>query len=382
MELSHARRARRIVISGSSLDHARVIFQRSLIREFSLIAIAVVGVLLALMLTRLLIVMLGKAALGDFPPEAVLGLIAFGVLTYLPILLGVAVFIAVLLTLTRSYRDSEMTVWFTSGLSIAAWVRPVLQFSLPVALICALLSLAISPWSQGQAVEYQKLLEARDDVSAVRPGVFQESRSSERVFFVDKLSERDDVVNNIFVQSSQNNRLGVIVAQKGFVETAENGDRFVVLQNGRRYEGTPGSLDYRTVDFDRYAIRIEPKEAKPQALRPSAITTPDLWAQGRPEQIAELHWRMSLPIAVVLMGLFAIPLSFVNPRSGRSWNLAFAVLSYALYYNTLSIFQAYTAQGKIPGWLGLWPVHITMAVILVVLFYRQLYGVRFPSFAR
>jgi lipopolysaccharide export system permease protein len=202
------------------------------------------------------------------------------------------------------------------------------------------------------------------------------------VFFVDKLSERDDVVNNVFVQSTQNNRLGVIVAQKGFVETAENGDRFVVLQNGRRYEGTPGSLDYRTVDFDRYAIRIEPKEAKPQALRPSAITTPDLWAQGRPEQIAELHWRMSLPIAVVLMGLFAIPLSFVNPRSGRSWNLAFAVLSYALYYNTLSIFQAYTAQGKIPGWLGLWPVHITMAAILVVLFYRQLYGVRFPSFAR
>src|SRR5262249_27283178 len=132
---------------SARLSHARVslspgrgsvIFQRSLIREFSLIAIAVVGVLLALMLTRLLIVLLGKAAIGDVPPEAVIGLIAFGVLTYLPILLGVAVFIAVLLALTRSYRDSEMTVWFTSGLSIAAWVKPVLQFSLPVAFICAL----------------------------------------------------------------------------------------------------------------------------------------------------------------------------------------------------------------------------------------------------
>jgi len=359
-----------------------MIFQRSLIREFSLIAIAVIGVLLALVLTNLLIRLLGKAAGGEVLGEAVLGLIAFGILNLLPVLLGIAVFIAVLLALTRSYRDSEMTVWFTSGLSIMAWVKPVLQFALPVALVCALLSLAISPWSQAQSVEYQRLLASRDEVSSVTPGVFRESRSSERVFFVDKLSERDDVVNNVFVQSTQNNRLGVIVAQKGFVETAENGDRFVVLQNGRRYEGTPGSLDYRTVDFDRYAIRIEPKEAKPQALRPSAITTPDLWAQGRPEQIAELHWRMSLPIAVVLMGLFAIPLSFVNPRSGRSWNLAFAVLSYALYYNTLSIFQAYTAQGKIPGWLGLWPVHITMALILVVLFYRQLYGVRFPSFAR
>jgi len=353
-----------------------MIFQRSLIREFSLIAISVVGVLLALMLTRLLIVMLGKAAVGEFPAEAVLGLIAFGVLTYLPILLGVAVFIAVLLTLTRSYRDSEMTVWFTSGLSIAAWVKPVLQFSLPVALICALLSLAISPWSQAQSVEYQRLLEARDDVSAVRPGVFQESRSAERVFFVDKLSERDDVVNNIFVQSTQNNRLGVIVAQKGFVETAENGDRFVVMLNGRRYEGTPGTLDYRTVDFDRYAIRIEPREAKRATPTTKSMNTLDLLEEHRPEQVAELHWRIALPIAVLTMALFAIPLAFVNPRSGRSWNFIFAIMVYVLYNNLLSIFQAWTAQGRVPLWVGLWPVHGAIIVILAVLFSRQLFGFR------
>jgi lipopolysaccharide export system permease protein len=128
-----------------------VIFQRSLIREFSLIAFAVVTVLLAILLTRLLILLLGKAAVGEVIPEAVFGLIAFGILTYLPVLLGIAVFVAVLLALTRSYRDSEMTVWFTSGLSIAAWVTPVLQFAVPVALVCALLSLVISPWSQAQS---------------------------------------------------------------------------------------------------------------------------------------------------------------------------------------------------------------------------------------
>jgi len=359
-----------------------VIFQRSLIREFSLIAIAVVAVLIAIMLTNLLIKLLGKAAIGDVPPEAVFGLIAFGILTYLPVLLGIAVFIAVLLALTRSYRDSEMPVWFSSGLSLAAWIPPVLQFALPVAMICALLSFAVSPWALAQSAEYQRLLASRDEVSNVTPGVFVESKNADRVFFVDKLSERDDVVNNVFVQSTQNNRIGVMVAQKGFVETAANGDRFIVLMNGRRYEGTPGTLDYRTVDFQRYALRIEPREAQRQAPRTSAMPTLDLLAERKPEQVAELHWRLGLPLAVLIMGLIAIPLSFVNPRSGRSWNLMFAVLTYTLYYQLLSIFQAWTLQGKIPGWLGLWPVHGTMLLILTFLFYRQLYGFRWLARGR
>jgi lipopolysaccharide export system permease protein len=359
-----------------------VIFQRSLIREFSLIAIAVVGILLAIILTRLLILLLGKAAIGDVLPEAVIGLIAFGILTYLPVLLGIAVFVAVLLALTRSYRDSEMTVWFTSGLSIAAWIKPVLQFALPVALICGLLSLVVAPWSQAQSVEYQRLLASRDEVSSVTPGVFRESRNADRVFFVDKFSESDNVVNNVFVQSSQNNRMGVMVARRGFIETAANGDRFVVLLNGRRYEGTPGSLDYRTVDFERYALRIEPREAAREAPSNKAIGTLELFREHKPEQVAELHWRLALPIAVIIMGLFAIPLAFVNPRSGRSWNLIFAVLIYSLYNNLLSVFQAYTAQGKIPGWLGLWPVHAAMLAVVAFLFYRQLYGFRWQGLRR
>ena len=353
-----------------------MIFQRSLVREFSLIAIAVVGVLLAIILTRLLVLLLGRAATGEVLPEAVLGLIAFGVLTNLPILLGIGVFTAVLLALSRSYRDSEMTVWFTSGLSLAAWVKPVLQFALPVVVICALLSLVLSPWSIAQSAEYTRLLESRDEVSSVMPGTFIESRSANRVLFMDKMNDNDDSFNNVFVQSSQDGHLGVVVANKGFVETAPNGDRFAVLLNGRRYEGTPGDLDYRTVDFERYAIRIEPKEVKRDAPKTSGLTTLELMQNLRPDTMAELQWRIALPIAVLVMALFAIPLSFVNPRSGRSFNLVLAVMIYFLYYNLLSIFQAWTRSEKIPGWIGLWPVHLAMVLILIVVFYRQLFGFR------
>jgi lipopolysaccharide export system permease protein len=353
-----------------------VIFQRSLIREFSLIAIAVVGVLLAIILTRLLIGLLGQAAGGEVLPEAVFGLIAFGILGYMPVLLAISVFAAVLLALTRSYRDSEMTVWFTSGLSIAAWLKPVIQFSVPVALVCTLLAFWVAPWSQERSVEYKRVLQSRDEVSSVTPGVFRESRSSDRVFFVDKISEGDAEVNNVFVESRQNGKMGVMVAKRGFIETAENGDRFVVLMDGRRYEGEPGSLDYRTVDFDRYAVRIEPREAKREEPQNKAKGTFDLIAEGTSATAAELHWRLSQPLAVIIMGVFAIPLAFVNPRSGRSWNILLAILVYTLYSNLLSIFQGWTSQGKIPSWLGLWPVHGAMVLILVILFSRQLFTFR------
>ena len=107
------------------------------------------------------------------------------------------------------------------------------------------------------------------------------------------------------------------------------------------------------------------------------MSTIDLVHGGKPDQIAELHWRLALPIAVLIMALFAIPLAFVNPRTGRSWNLVLAVLVYAIYNNLLSIFQAWTAQSRIPPWLGLWPVHFAMLAIIAFLFYRQLYGFRF-----
>lgn len=359
-----------------------MIFQRSLIREFSLIAISVIGVLLAIILTRLLILMLGRAAVGEVLPEAVVGLIAFGILNYLPLLLGIGVFVAVLLALTRSYRDSEMTVWFTSGLSIAAWIRPVLQFSLPIAALCAVLSLWLSPWSVAQSLEYQRLLQSRDEVSAVTPGVFHEARGAERVFFVEKVSESADTLNNIFAQTIQGGNLGVVVAQKGFIETAANGDRFIVLQNGRRYEGTPGHLDYRMVDFTRYAIRIEPHEARREIPPSKAQTTVELLQEHKPDGIAELHWRLALPLAVPIMGLLAVPLAFVNPRSGRSWNLIFAVLVYVVYNNTLSIFQAWTSTSRIPIWLGLWPVHAAMILVVILLFVRQTTGFRWADLVR
>ena len=358
------------------------IFRNSLSREFTAIGLSVLSVLVTIFLIATLVRLLGKVADGLQEPEAVIALLGFGLLSYLPVVLALSLFVAVLLALSRSYRDSEMPVWFSSGLPLTAWVNPVLQFGIPIILITALLSLFLTPWALTQSAEYQRILRSRDDVSRLTPGNFMETRNANQVFFVDKTSNAADTVNNVFVQFNQHGRFGVVVAEKGYQQTEINGDKFLVLLNGRRYEGTPSALDFQITDFERWMIRLEAREIAAGDTPTKALPTITLITEPTPERLAELHWRVALPMVAMILSLIAIPLSFVNPRSGTSWNLIFAVLVFFLYYNLLGIFQAWTAQEKIPAWIGLTPVHIAMFGVLLALFWRQLFGFRWLAMSR
>jgi lipopolysaccharide export system permease protein len=154
---------------------------------------------------------------------------ALTALTWLPIVLTLTLFIAVLMTLTRGYRDSEMVVWFTSGQSLFAWVGPVLRFAWPIILAIALLALFVMPWSNAQIEESRERFAKRDDVSRVAPGRFIESGGADRVFFVESVDFVNGQVRNVFVSTRSRGREGLIVAAQGLIEVAPNGDRFLVL---------------------------------------------------------------------------------------------------------------------------------------------------------
>lgn len=349
-----------------------MIFQRSLLREFAITGIATFVVLLAITITTQLIRFLGYAARGNISTDAVLTFLGFANLRYLPILLSLTLFISVLMTLTRSYRDSEMVVWFTSGQGLNAWIRPVLIYATPLVFVITLLSLLLSPWAMAKTEEFRRQLESQDEVSAISPGVFKESRRAERVYFVEKLAPNLSTVANIFVHSDEDDQVGTTVAKRGYQETAPNGDRFLVLLNGRRYIGPPGSAEYRIIEFDKYSLRIESSEAKEIVPTVKSRTTAELLRQDTPAARAELIWRVSLPISAFVLCLIAIPMSFVNPRAGRSVNLMLAALLYMVYSNLLSIFQAWIAQQRISAFVGMWSVHVAMLAVLAALFYYRL----------
>jgi len=181
------------------------------------------------------------------------------------------------------------------------------------------------------------------------------------------------MVANVFVSSTQHEKQGVMVAARGFQQTAVNGDHFLVLLNGRRYEGEPGAADYKIYEFERYAMRIETKETRaPRAPTTKSAPTINLLRDPVPANLAELSWRLGLPAAALILSLLAIPLSFVNPRAGRSMNLLLALLIYMAYNNLLSITQASIAQSRVSFAVGVLGVHAVMLVILAALFYRRL----------
>ena len=251
-------------------------------------------------------------------------------------------------------------MWFSSGIGLTRWIRPVLWYAMPVVALIALLSLALSPWAMKKADEYKKKLESRDDVAAATPGMFRESKQAERIYFIENVDAGSNRVGNIFVQSEQNGKLGTMVARQGLQETMPNGDRFLVLLNGTRYEGIPGQRDYRIVEFERYSMRIDAVPIRQAEPHLRTLSTLELLKNPTSWNISELQWRVGLPISAAVLALMAIPLGFVNPRAGRSLNLILAIVLYMLYNNMISVSNAWVGQGKLSPSAGLLGIHVAM----------------------
>jgi lipopolysaccharide export system permease protein len=349
-----------------------MIFHRSLLREFANLAVAVFLTLFLIAVTTRLIRLLGQAAGGKIPSDAVIAFLGFFSLTILPVLLSLTVFITILLTLSRMWRDSEMVIWFNSGLAITAWMRPVLLFAGPLVVLIGFMSFALTPWVVQMTEQYRSRIDARDDLSRIEPGAFGESRSRERVFFAESITGDKSMVQNVFVNSSQHGRTGVMTSQKGFTEVAPNGDRFLTLLSGRRYEGAPEEPDYRVMEFERYMVRVEAKEGAEPVATYRSLSTAALIENPTPQHLGELLWRIGMPLSALILALLAIPLSYVNPRAGRSYNLIFALLLYTTYSNLLSVSQAQVVQGRVAFGLGWWPIHAAMIAIAVFMFALQL----------
>lgn len=357
------------------------LFKRAVSSEIISHAGIVLSTLLIVWLSVLLVRLLGEAAGGAIGAEVVVSLAVFSTITALPVILTVSFFIAVLSTVTRSYRESEMVVWFASGLSLKDWITPVLRCVLPVAFLIGLLTFFASPWAYRQMSEYRQRYELRSDLSKVTVGQFIEVEDGQRVFFTESPSRPENELGRVVARVLDGSGwINVITADNAHIETQSNGDRFLVLNEGQRYDVMPDQTQLRVVSFSSYGVRLESKDdqSSPENIRANAEQhikgrpTIQLLSDNTDKSWAQIMWRLAFPIAIVNLCLLAIPLGAVNPRLGKSGDILLAGLLGLLYMNLINLSRGWIANGSLRFSVGVWLVHGVVLLFMMYMFWLRL----------
>jgi lipopolysaccharide export system permease protein len=261
-------------------------------------------------------------------------------------MLALSLFIAVVATLTRMYRDSEMSIWFASGVGLTRFVRPVLRVSWPVLLVIALLALFVWPWQNQRSVELKERYERRSDLSRVAPGQFQTSSDGSKTFFIERDANDKATGRNVFILASQPEAESVTSARSGRVEIVGD-DRFLELSRGQRNEQNLKSGEKTLARFETFKQLVgERVLSSMDNLPPKARSTFELLTDPTPRHQGELVWRLGLLFGAANLLLLGIGLSASNPRRASNWNLLFALLAFVVYYNMINLTQAWVASGK------------------------------------
>lgn len=363
-----------------------MLFKRSLISELANNTGGVFTVLFTIVVAIGMVQILGQAAGGRIDNAVVFQMILYNALINLPPLLTGSLFVGVLSTMMRAWQDNEMVVWFsTGGRSLFSWVGPVLAFTIPFIFAIGLLSVVISPWARSHSDQNKVAYTQREDVSQLTPGRFIETNGGRRVFFIESAGDKPDEIGRLFLSESSHQKDSVVLAEGAKVEVNPEGDRYIVLRDGRHY-GLNGKDDsIRLMEFDSYALRVDVKVDQARSkLKTQSKSFGALWNDPTPENQGEILWRLTWPIAALNLALLAVPLSCTSPRAGRSLNFIVAALTFILYLNSVTIVQTWVEQSKVGLWEGLWGLNGLVALIIVLLYIRRVYLISWmpPSLRR
>jgi lipopolysaccharide export system permease protein len=329
------------------LKRATMLFDSTLRKDLARSFGATLVVILTIVLTMMLIRTLGQAAGGRVSPQDVVLVLGYIALAQLPTMLALSMFIAVVATLSRMYRDSEMAIWFASGVGLARFVRPVLRSSWPVLLVISLLALFVWPWVNHRNVELRDRFEQRSDLSRVAPGQFQTSSDGRRVFFIERDTDSGRTGRNVFILSQNGEVESVTTAKSGRIDLDGN-DRFLVLDRGQRNEHNLKTQEKTLSRFEGYRVLAGERVLRGvENLPPKARRTVDLLRNPTPAHQGELTWRLGLVLGGANMLLLGIGLSETNPRRAGNWNLLFALLAFVVYYNVINLSQAWVTGGRV-----------------------------------
>jgi lipopolysaccharide export system permease protein len=287
-------------------------------------------------------------------------------------ILPLSMFIAVIWGLGRIYRDQEMSVMRSSGFRWQMMLRPLFNLLLPVAAILLLVGLFLNPVAA--SATQQKLLDAFRNAAewGLQTGTFHVLRDGELVLYVEAVEKDGRTLSNVFIQRKDEGREQVWSAEKGYYWLDKNtGNRYLTLENGQMTEGGSETLDFGIMRFSKNDLKLPEPETRAKEDAVEVRKSADILFSGTVEGSVELQWRIAPAIAVIILGLMAIPLSHSSPREGRGGRALLGILVYSVYVNTLYMSRNWLLKGEMPLFLGFWWIHILALLIAIIWLRRQ-----------
>lgn len=347
------------------------ILSRYIFRETALTWGAVTIILLAILVTNQFASVLEDAAEAQLPRDTILVVMGYSTVQYLTILIPVGLFLSILLALARLYRDSEMAAIMACGMGTVSLYRPLMVLAIMLSGAVAWLSLDVAPASLKAINVISEDAKRRVDLALLKPGRFVPFGKDDAVLYAESVSDAGQL-SNVFVQRRRGDKVEVIVADEAVQRNdEETGLRILTFYRGKRYEGTPGQPDFRIISFGEHGIPYEMPETRPGELKLEAMRLRALLDEEGPGVTAEIQWRLSAPISLIVLTLIAVPLSRTSPRQGRYGSVAAGVLVYVIYANLLGAAKVWVEQGDAPPVVGLWWVHLLFAGIGSILLMGQ-----------
>ena len=342
------------------------ILDRYIFREIAVTWLGVTMILLMILLTNQFARVLGDVAKGKLPKNAAFEVMGLSAAQYLTVLVPIGLFLAVMLALGRLYRDSEMPAMLACRIGPSGIYRPLTWLLVPLVLGVAWLSMVGSPRAMTTIDLISAEARREADLGSIEPGRFTVFGPDEAVVYGESVTE-DGAMHNVFLQRMVGDKtVQVVVARRGEqVESEDPDTRLLVLHEGRRYEGIPGTSRFRVVEFLEHGIPYRLPSLTSPEPEPRSMRFADLFRSNEPELIAERQWRFSVPVATVLLALLAVPLARSRPREGRYGRIAIGLLVFIIYFNLMSATKAWTEEGAIDPRIGMWWVH--GAVLLLTL---------------
>ena len=359
------------------------IIDKYIAKELLMVFLSVYFVLLIIVLSTEIVHLLKWVSQGVIPISAFLSYLSNSLFEFSVVLIPLSLLMGILLALGRLYSDSEMAAIMSAGIGPLQLYKPLMLIAVPATLLLFVLLAYVKPLITYQRALIKAEIRSQSQLDTLLVGQFNRASKDGGVLFLESESKIDsssksegkNQINNVFYQQFRDDTSYVDLAESTSSFYNDEGHRYMVMHNGTHYVGNAGEANFKIIDYKDYGVHIDAKQVKPkQSVKSKSIV--ELWDAADPLSQAELQWRLTIPLATIIVAFMALPLSHTNPRSGRYSKLVVALIIYLLYSNLLGVGKTWIAQEKIPVWVGTWWVHIIAIIITLILLKHKGYLAR------